>query len=250
MGRKVVIAAVAVPAGLALLLGTEVLLAIGGPDLPARDPYELSGLVGDESGTEPLRMAWIGDSVVAGVGASSVDATVPRLVAAALGRPVRLDVFAVSGERVEDALSDQAPKLEDLPETPQIVVVEIGANDVTHLTGRDDFRTAYDELMDRVKALGATHVLALGIPAFHTTPRFLQPLRAIVGWRARQLDAEVRDSARAHGATYVNISGHTSEEFGDDPDRYHAEDDFHPSDEGYALWAEAVLEALEETGAV
>ena len=250
MGRKVVIAAVAVPAGLALLLGTEVLLAIGGPDLPARDPYRLSGLVGDASRAEPVRMAWIGDSVVAGVGASRADATVPRVVAAALDRPVRLDVFAESGERVAGALSEQVPKLERLPEPPQIVVVEIGANDVTHLTGLDDFRSQYDELMDRVEGVGADHVLALGIPAFHTTPRFLQPLRAIVGWRARQVDEQVRLSAEAHGAAYVNISGYTSEEFGDDPDRYHAEDNFHPSDAGYALWAEAVLEALEETGAV
>jgi lysophospholipase L1-like esterase len=250
VGRRVVIAAVAVPAGLALLLGTEVLLAIGGPDLPARDPYQLSGLVGEASRAEPLRMAWIGDSVLAGVGASGVETTVPWVVATALARPVRLDVFAVSGERAAGALSDQVPQLERLPETPQIVVVEIGANDVTHLTGLDDFRSTYDDLMDRVRALGAGHVLALGIPAFHTTPRFLQPLRAIVGWRARQLDEQVKGSAEAHGATYVNISGHTSEEFGDDPDRYHAEDNFHPSDEGYALWAEAVLEALEETGAV
>ncbi|MGH2710868.1 MAG: SGNH/GDSL hydrolase family protein, partial [Actinomycetota bacterium] len=245
MGRKVVIAAVAVPAGLALLLGAEVLLAVNGPRLPQRDPLELSGLVGVASSVEPLRMAWVGDSVVAGVGASGPEATVPHLVATGLRRPVRLDVFAVSGERVAGAISDLVPRLERLAQPPQVVVVEIGANDVTHLTGLDEFRAAYDELMARVAAVGAEHVFALGIPAFHTTPRFLQPLRAIVGWRARRIDEQVRESAHAFDATYVNISGETGDVFGAEPDRYYASDDFHPSDAGYELWAAAVLQALE-----
>lgn len=248
MSRRALLIA-AVPTGAVLLLGAEILLAVNGPQLPARDPFELSGLV-DPVGSEgePFHMVWIGDSISSGVGASGPEATLPLLVADALERRVLLDVYAVSGERVEDALAEQVPRLATLATSPDVVVVEIGANDVTHLTGLDDFRVAYGEILERAAATGARHVLALGIPAFGTAPRFLQPLRAIVGWRGERLDAEVRTTAAAKGATYVDIAGQTAGPFEDDPDRYYADDDFHPSDAGYRLWAAAVLGGLERLG--
>ncbi len=246
MSRRALLIA-AVPTGAVLLLGAEVVLALNGPKLPDREPFELSGLVGGGT-TEPLHMVWIGDSIAAGVGASGPEAAVPRLVAADLNGPVMLDVFASSGERVAGALAEQVPQLEALGGEPDVVVVEIGANDVTHLTGRDEFASAYREVLERASATGARHVLALGIPAFGTAPRFLQPLRAIVGWRGSRLDQDVRAAAAATGATYVDIAGETAGPFGEEPDRYYASDDFHPSDEGYRLWAEAVLGGLERLG--
>lgn len=88
------------------------------------------------------------------------------------------------------------------------------------------------------------HVIVLGMPAFGTAPRFLQPLRWIVGWRSRRLDAVVRRAAATHRARYVDIAGATGSAFGKHPERYYAADGFHPSDAGYELWARAVLESL------
>ena len=246
MSRRALLIA-SVPTSAALLLGAEVLLALNGARLPPQEPFQLSGLV-EGNAEEPLHMVWIGDSISAGVGASAPDATVPRLVAAELDRPVRLDVYASSGERVAGALRDQIPLLEVMPEPPDVAVVEIGANDVTHLTDRDEFRGIYGQILERASATGSGHVLALGIPAFGTAPRFLQPLRAVVGWLGRRLDAEVRAAAAASGATYVDIAGETAAPFAEDPDRYYAADDFHPSDAGYRLWAEAILGGLRRLG--
>ena len=246
--RRAILVATAVPTGILLVLGAEVLLAINGRQLEAVEPFDLSGQLGTATEGELLRVAWIGDSVSAGVGASGPEATVPRLVAAGLERPVRLDVFASSGARVRGALEEQVPRVEGLPEPPHVVVVQVGANDVIHLTDTDGFRSDYAHLLERVSATGAQHVLALGIPAFGTSPRFLQPLRALVGWRGRMLDGEIRELVADTRATYVDVAGNTGDEFGDDPDRFYAEDDFHPSDAGYALWADAVLDALDGLG--
>ena len=245
--KGIAVTAAAVPIGLAVVLGAEVLIAINGRELEPRDPFELSRSVG-EGGQAPLRIAWIGDSISAGVGASDVGSTVPHVVARRLGRPVDVDVFAISGARVADALELQVPRLAALRPRPDVIVVEIGANDVTHLTSRGDFRRDYGAVLDAALATGAKHVLALGIPAFGTTPRFLQPLRAIVGWRGRRLDQEIRAAAGARHVVYVDIAGATEAPFAADPERHYAADDFHPSDEGYLLWADAVVEALDAAG--
>ena len=247
--KRIAVTAAAVPVGLALLLGAEVLIAINGPMLEPREPYALSGRVGEGDET-PLRIVWIGDSISAGVGASDASAAVPHLVAAGLGRPVELHVFAVSGARVADALEMQVPRLEAVDAPLDVAVVEIGANDVTHLTGGGALRRDYEAVLDRVLHTSPRHVLALGIPAFGTTPRFLQPLRAIAGWRGRRLDEQIREAAAARGVRYVDIAAATGPAFAADPERYYSADDFHPSDAGYRLWADAVVKALDDLAAI
>lgn len=239
--RRTVLGLLGLPAGLGLLLAAEIWHAVTAERLPDAPPFDLDARFGGSRG-DVLHVAWIGDSVAAGVGASGPEASLPHLVARGLGRPVDLQVEAVSGARVADALERQVPAVEAA--RPDVVIVEIGANDVIRLTGTFDFRSTYDRLLGRVTRLGADHVLALGMPDFGGTPRFLQPLRGLIGWRARRLDAEVRASAEAFGATYVDIAGSTAAGFAADPDGTHAADRFHPSDEGFELWADAVLDRL------
>jgi lysophospholipase L1-like esterase len=236
-----VIGLVALPVGALAVLGVEVQLARHGPDLPDDTPLEHDGLVGTTDGA-PLRMVWLGDSTAAGVGASSVEHALPRRVAAALERPVDVTSLAVSGARIADLVGDQLDRLEALAAAPDVVVISIGANDVTHLTSRDDFRSAYDEVLAAAPAQAL--VVLLGVPDMGAPPRLLQPLRAVAGFRGRQLDGVTAAVAKEHGATYVDIAGETGPPMRSDTGRYFAEDRFHPSDEGYRLWADAVLEQL------
>jgi lysophospholipase L1-like esterase len=108
------------------------------------------------------------------------------------------------------------------------------------------FRHTYEEL---VRALPpGVPVVLLGVPDMGAIPRFAQPLRAVAGWRGRNLDAEVRWVAVRTGAVYADIAGPTGPPFRHHPDRYFAADDFHPSDAGYGLWADAVLNVLRREG--
>ncbi len=238
--RRAVIGLVAVPVTAALVLGVEVELARRGPDLEDDTPLRHDGRIGEGAGPA-LRMVWLGDSTAAGVGASDVDLAIPRRVAAALDRPVELTSLAVSGDRVADVVDDQVPALGALQ--PDVVLVSIGANDVVHLTSQGDFRAGYDDLVAAIPE-GALLVL-LGVPDMGAPPRYLQPLRGIASFRGRQLDGVSRDVARDNGAVYVDIAGETGPTMRSDTDRYFAKDRYHPADEGYALWADAVLEQLE-----
>lgn len=236
--RRLLLGAGAVPVVFAAVLGVEVQLARSGPDLPDSTPLHHDGRIGGDG--PALRMVWLGDSTAAGAGASSADGAVPRRVARALGRPVDLTVLAVSGDRVSDVVDDQVGALAAL--RPDVVLVSIGANDVVHLTSNDAYRDTYRDLVGAVP-YGARLVL-LGVPDMGAPPRFAQPLRAVVGWRGRQLDRITREVADEVGALYVDIAGETGPAMRADTGRRFAADRYHPSDDGYALWADAVVEVL------
>ena len=235
LARRGGLAVAAVVAGTAVVLAVEIHMARSGARLPDLE------LVLDRAGTG-RRIVWLGDSTAAGVGASSAAGALPSQVADGLrGSPdVSVAVLAVSGARVADVLADQVPKVAGL--RPDLVLISVGANDTVHLTGRGTFRQTYDEL---VRALpSGVPVVLLGVPDMGAIPRFAQPLRAVSGWRGRHLDAEVRLVAARTGAVYADIAGPTGPSFRRHPKRYFAADDFHPSDAGYGLWAEAVLKVL------
>lgn len=239
--RRALVLTVALPAAAVAVLGVEVLLASRGPDAPG-PPASVDGCVGCTAGSDderPLRMVWLGDSTAAGVGVADAAGTLPRQVATGLGRPVRLHVLARSGARIDDVVHDQLPALAGLQ--PDVVLVSIGANDVTHLTGAG----AYSRRWDDVRAPDGARLVVLGIPDMGSPPRLAQPLRMVAGWRGRRLDrAGAGRLGRDGKATYVDIAGATGPAFRRDPDRYFAEDRYHPSAEGYRLWAAAVLRQL------
>ncbi|MEQ1785891.1 MAG: SGNH/GDSL hydrolase family protein [Acidimicrobiales bacterium] len=226
----------------AAVLAGEVQLARRGPDLPDDTPLVHDGRLGPvaTATAPPLRMVWLGDSTAAGVGASDADHAIPRRVAEALERSVELTSLAISGDRVADVVADQIDQLDGLH--PDVVLVSIGANDVVHLSSRADFRRGYDALVAAVPA-GAMLVI-LGVPDMGAPDRYLQPLRSIAALRGRQLDEVSRAVARDHEAVYVDIAGETGPRMRADRSRYFAADRYHPSDDGYALWASAVLEEL------
>jgi lysophospholipase L1-like esterase len=237
VGRGVV-GAFGLAAGLALVVTAEIQLARSGDRLP-----ELK-LVLDRPGKGP-RVVWLGDSTAVGEGASSAAGAVPSQVQDGLGLPdAALTVLAVSGARAGDVLAHQVPLVAGA--RPDLVLISVGANDTIHFTGAGDFRHRYEEL---VRALPAgVPVVLLGVPDMGAIARFAQPLRALAGRRGRHLDAEVRRAAAATGAVYADIAGPTGPSFRRDPGRYFAADDFHPSDAGYGLWADAVLKVLRREG--
>ena len=228
-------------AGIAVVV-VEVVLAVRGRNLPPRPPFRLDGRIGPRAG-DPLAITWLGDSTGAGVGASGPDAALPRVVAEELRRPVDLVVAARSGARLDDLIGEQLVALRST--TPDVVVLGIGSNDVTHLTSNGTFAARYEQLLRTAEVLAPkAAIVTVGIGNYGSVPRFAQPLRTIAGWRAATLDAEVQDAARRHGAAYVDIRAETGEAFAAQPDRYYAADGYHPNDAGYRLWAQAILDVL------
>lgn len=227
---------VGVPLAVAAVLGVEVELAGRGDELGG-DPVALDGLVGRGPGP-PLRVLWLGDSTAAGVGAADAGESLPRQVATRLGRPVELTVLARSGDRVGDVVDHQLPAVAE--RRPDLVVVSVGANDVTHLTSAGAFRSRYSALLDGIASAGVDDVVVLGVPDMGSPPRLAQPLRFVAGVRGGTLDAAVADLARRRGHHYVDIAGVTGPVFRRRPQLFSA-DRYHPDGAGYRVWADAVV---------
>ena len=118
---------------LATALAAEVMAARRHRFVASEPPLEISGTIGPEGG-EPLTLVVLGDSSVAGVGADVVEDTLTYGVAKALSDQYRVSLHAlgVSGSRLADVVGRQLPQVSGLE--PDMVLVCVGTNDVTHGT--------------------------------------------------------------------------------------------------------------------
>ncbi len=224
-------AAAGLPIVAVAVLGIEVQVAARGRNL---DDVELTY---PKAAADDTRTAvWIGDSTAYGIGVPRAEQSVAARVAAA--REESVVMLAVSGATRADVIANQLGRVERA--APDIVYISVGANDTTHVTRRPAFEAMYRRLLDGLPR--GIPVVALGVPDMGAPPRLAQPLRAIAGFRGRQLDAIVRQVvADRPGTTYVDLARRTGPPFRRHPDRYFAGDGYHPSTDGYGLWAEAVL---------
>jgi lysophospholipase L1-like esterase len=243
--RRVVRALTFLVVGIVVVLAVEIGLALRREYLPTTPALEIRGTFGDVE-APPLTFVVLGDSTAAGVGAGSVDDSYPVRLARRVARErffrVRLVGLGTSGARVRDVLVEQLPRA--LEEDPDVVVVAVGANDVTHATRLDAVADDTRALLRRLEESGAAVVVA-GPPDMRS-PVFLEPLRTIVGWRGNAVAARIEGVARAAGVPVVPLADGTREHFAADPDRYYSEDDFHPGPAGYGLWADVIYPYVED----
>lgn len=241
--------ALALAAGLPMaalsVLGAQIWLTANREYLSGPPGYRVQATVGRGDAT-PVGLAVVGDSTAAGVGAAGEDGSLPVQVAvrvaAATGRRVRVVGYAVPGARTDTVRRLQAPALAGRLD---VVLVVVGANDVTHATPPWVLRRRTGALLD---ALATTHpgagLVLAGIPEFGTVPAFPQPLRALAGTYADLLRGVQHDVARARqGVRYVDIAREASPRFVGRPAAMSA-DGFHPASLGYGFWADALAPAV------
>lgn len=232
-----------------LVLAVEVVVARLRPRLDDEVGFRPSRLE-VRPGPEPVHVVWLGDSTATGVGTARVEDTMAYRVASGLtSAPVELTILARSGDQVHEVHEVLDHQLDALARAGavDVVLVSVGANDVTALTRRPTFRERYATLLDRLAVLvPEAEVVAVGIPDMGTAPRLPVPLRQLAGVRAAQLDDDVADLAGDRDVQHVELSV-TGATFSSDPDRYFAGDGYHPSGPGHGVWADAVLASIGTT---
>jgi len=193
----------------------------------------------------PLRLLMVGDSIAAGLGADKPKHTLGARLAKGLadqtGRSVRLRTAAVVGSEASmlDAQLDSLP----LGYKPDIAVIAVGGNDVTHRVRTARSAADLGAAIVRLRSMGAEVVVAtcpdLGV--LRTVP---QPLRTVGQSASRRMAAAQARTARAAGAYSVSLGDTLGPLFRACPEDMFAADRFHPSSLGYRRAAKVILPAV------
>ncbi|WP_282795037.1 SGNH/GDSL hydrolase family protein [Streptomyces sp. CC224B] len=197
---------------------------------------------------EPLRFAVLGDSTAAGLGVHRARQTPAALLAAGLAavaeRPVDLRVVAKAGAQSDDldrqvtlVLSDETGGV------PDVCVVMIGANDVTHRMPPTRSVRLLSTAVRRLRTAGAEVVVGT-CPDLGTIEPVYQPLRWLARRVSRQLAAAQTIGVVEQGGRTVSLGDLLGPEFAANPRELFGPDNYHPSAEGYATAAMALLPTL------
>lgn len=193
----------------------------------------------------PIDLLMLGDSIAAGLGATTPGETLGARLAKRLGtasrRPVRLRTAAVVGCE-SSALPDQ---LETLPPDyrPDLAVIVVGGNDVTHRIPTAVSLQHLTGTIRHLQSLGAAVVVGT-CPDLGLLRPVPQPLRTLAGRMSRQLALAQREAALAHGAYAVSLSTAVGPFFISNPDDMFSLDQFHPSALGYKRTAQALIPSV------
>jgi lysophospholipase L1-like esterase len=200
---------------------------------------DADGLIGEVAGPGmPLRLVVVGDSVAAGVGVDhhreTLTGELARLLAVTGGRAVSWEVIAQTGATAGEV----AALVRDRPEVEaaDVVLLSVGVNDAKNLHGDRRWRVELGDLIDGLRRTAPdAQLIVLGLPPMEVFPSLPWPLSAILGARARRVDAIARDVVAARpDVRRVEL------ELPTDPALF-ARDGFHPSAVVHAHLAEAAL---------
>lgn len=204
-----------------------------------------------DAAAAPLRLVLLGDSTALGVGVERVTDTVGGQLAVLLaeapgGRRVELSSVAVSGSRSADLGTQVARAL--VGDRPDVAVVLVGGIDAINFIPPTEAAEELAAAIGRLRAAGVAVVVG-ACPDLGAARAFAPPLRQLVGWQARRLARAQIVAATAAGGVPVDLAAKTGAVFRADAGTY-CHDGYHPSADGYRVWAHALLPAVTEASAV
>ncbi|MEU6862577.1 SGNH/GDSL hydrolase family protein [Streptomyces sp. NPDC046876] len=215
------------------------------------DPPRADGLYGSEfgglepnPGPGPLRLAMMGDSTAAGLGVRRARQTPAALLASGLAavaeRPVELRNVALSGAMSDDLDRQTGLLLDGSGPPPDVCVIMIGANDVTRRMPPTQSVRHLTSAVRRLRLAGCEVVVGT-CPDLGTIEPVYQPLRWLARRVSRQLAAAQTIGVVALGARTISMGDLLGPEFAANPREMFGPDSYHPSAEGYATAAMAIL---------
>ncbi len=205
------------------------------------DPPDPTGWYGRGRPGPAIKVALIGDSSAAGYGVSRVEETPGALLASGLAvradRRVHLRAFAVVGARSSD-LDGQLDRA--LPTAPDVAVILIGANDVTHRILPAASVRHLSVAVQRLRDAGVA-VLVGTCPDLGTIEPIMPPLKQVARHWSRRLAAAQTIAVLEEGGRTVSLGSILGPEFAAAPAVLFGPDRFHPSADGYRSLAQVLL---------
>ncbi|WP_121255746.1 SGNH/GDSL hydrolase family protein [Nocardioides ferulae] len=204
-------------------------------------PPDCTGWYGRGRPGPAFKVALLGDSSAAGYGVERVQDTPGSLLASGLAeradRRVYLRSFAVVGAQSSD-LAAQIDRA--LPIEPDIAVILVGGNDVTHTVLPSASVRHLQEGVRRLREAGV-EVLVGTCPDLGTIKPIAPPLKQVARTWSRRLAAGQTIAVLEEGGRTVSLGSILGPEFAAAPALLFGPDQFHPSAEGYRSLAAVLL---------
>lgn len=208
-------------------------------------PDGARGLPADRAA--PVHYVALGDSTVEGVGASHPDFNyVSRLHARLRERypAARASNLGVAGATAADVAAAQLDPAVEL--SPHLVTLSVGPNDITEGVPIQDYERHVATILTTLSEKTAAVVVVNLLPDLGVTRRFRGSRHEQA---VRRLTVQFNDAlgraARARGIEVVDLYTPSREEVPRHPELL-AADGYHPSDAGYARWAELMWRGIEQ----
>ena len=152
--------------------------------------------------------------------------------------------FGVSGARINDVANDQLERSKKFK--PDLVLVAVGANDVTHLTSLDNIKTDIKQIISTLRERNSNvKIVFTGSASMGDVFRFAQPFKWFMGTRTDAVNTVFEKLVVENNVIFAYVARDTGKQFAEHPE-YFASDKFHPNNQGYAVWTEVLSPVLEQ----
>ncbi len=195
----------------------------------------------DNDADKTITLAILGESTAAGVGTDDhqqgLAAAIARQLAHRLKCNVNWRAIGENGIDIQGAIDRLLPKIMTNP--PNYLVICLGVNDTTGLTSIKNWQRRISTLIHPFR--GRSHIYFNSTPPMEKFTALPQPLRFLMGFRAKILNRSLNDHPQ-QGNAFQCIPAVTLT----DP-KYLAIDGYHPSFEGYQAWGTMIADHIAET---
>lgn len=189
----------------------------------------------------PFVYVALGDSTTEGVGASSPEKSFPALVHAAICQEFKKAKYynlGKRGARVGDVLCDQTEEAINL--RPNLITISVGANDIRGRVRLKKFRDDLANLIAKLKTETNAEIVVNNIPDFTSLPSVHLVIRLWAKIALSRFNSIICEQAKKYRVTFVDLYSQ-SKLFSKNYPELVSADGFHPSDSGYALWANSLI---------
>ncbi|MBA2531197.1 MAG: SGNH/GDSL hydrolase family protein [Nocardioidaceae bacterium] len=191
---------------------------------------------------EPISLLMLGDSAAAGYGMTAAQETPGALMARGLAqltnRPVHVISRAFVGARSADLDAQIVAGIDAV--SPDVAVIVIGTNDVTHSVRPADAVRMLGAAVRRLRRSGCEVVVGT-CPDLGTIDHIAPPLRQLARLYCRRMAAAQTITTIEAGGRSVSLGQLLGHKFAAAPTELFGADRFHPSLAGYASMVAAML---------
>lgn len=189
----------------------------------------------------PFVYVALGDSTVEGIGASRPDRSFAYIISAFLKQSKGNVVFhnlGKSGATISDVVATQLEKT--IAFQPHLITISVGANDIRHKTKTQDFIKDLNFLLQTLAEKTDAEIVINNIPDLSLTPAVPSYLKHISKIMVKKFNAIIEEEVKKYHVILVDLYFQSKIYTKAYPEAI-SEDKFHPSDFGYALWANTII---------